>query len=203
MPYNYNIPQATDQLNVSQPQILANFSALGVIGGNTSANSSALNGTAGLNYLFLASGGANPPVGTTFGASNAIFSSVFVVGAGPNQNEIFINKQNQATPNVTIPMTASILSQNSAPGANSTGWTYLPSGILMKWTQSVGAHGINFNAGGAFGPNFTQVIMAWVTGNTVTAGVASTFAVTSIGGAATVNVGGAAPGNYYVLAIGY
>jgi hypothetical protein len=202
MAYNYNIPQATDQLSVSQGQIQANFQALGAIGGTAGVNNSAgLNATAGFNYVYLPPV-ANPPVGSAFGVNNAIFSSF---NATTSQNEIYISKQNQATPNKTYPITASILSTNSAPAASSTGWTYLPSGILIKWTQATGANTAHFNSGGAFGPNFTIVIMAWVTGNTVTGGVASTFAVTSINNPnpGDVAIGGAAPGNYYILAIGY
>lgn len=48
-------------------------------------------------------------------------------------SELFIHKQrNQAPGNVDIPFTASILS-TATPAVNSNGWTYLPSGLLLKW----------------------------------------------------------------------
>jgi hypothetical protein len=54
-------------------------------------------------------------------------------------NETFIHKQvagvNQS---VDIPFTASILSTNANPGNATNGWSYLPSGILIKWGSITG-----------------------------------------------------------------
>lgn len=53
-------------------------------------------------------------------------------------NELFVHKQiNNGAGTNNIPFTASILSQ-SVPAANSAGWTYLPSGILLRWEQASG-----------------------------------------------------------------
>lgn len=55
-------------------------------------------------------------------------------------NETFIHKQvNGVAQTVDIPFTASILSTNANPGNGSTGWSYLPSGILIKWGTIAGA----------------------------------------------------------------
>jgi hypothetical protein len=130
MAYQYNIPLATDQLSKSQGDIQGNFNALGAIAGNAGgAASFSLNGTMGFNFLYLASQmGSIPPI--TFPAGNvALYSAT---NPTTTLNELYINKTNQATV-VQIPATASVLSITSAPAANSSGWSYLPSGILMKW----------------------------------------------------------------------
>jgi hypothetical protein len=146
MPYNFNIPQATDQISVSQGQILINFQSLGAIAGNANPNTFSLNAGTGFNYVYFTAGNS-PPVGTAFGANNALFSSNVAFNGGTAQNEIFVNKQNQAT-QVQIPMTASILDTTSAPVINTNGWTMLPSGILIKWgyaTAGTAAWGLGLN----------------------------------------------------------
>lgn len=55
-------------------------------------------------------------------------------------NESFIHKQVAGVAqSVDIPFTASVLSNDAAPGFASDGWTYLPSGILMKWGSIIGS----------------------------------------------------------------
>ena len=133
-----NIPLATDQLSVSQGNILNNFNILGAIAGNTNASSASVNAASGFNWLYLPPQGATPPAGAAFTAGNiGLYSATSTV---TSQNELYINKQNQAT-TVQIPSTASILSVNSNPGFLSSGWTYLPSGILLKWAGTANANG--------------------------------------------------------------
>lgn len=128
MPYQNNIPLANDQLSKSQGDINGNFQILGAIGGIPGINNSSGINTApgaGFNYLYL-SVGNNPPAGSVFANNNALYSSA-VAGV----NELFVNKNNLAGA-VQIPFTKSILS-NTAPVPGLKGWTYLPSGIIMKW----------------------------------------------------------------------
>lgn len=122
-----NIPQPTDQISISQGNILNNFGILGAIAGNTNPASTSINNTSGFNFI-------NFPVNTippiTFPAGNI----GLYAGLNPttSQNELYINKTNQAT--VTqIPATASILSITSAPASATAGWTYLPSGLIIQW----------------------------------------------------------------------
>lgn len=144
MPFLPNIPQSTDQLSVSQGNILNNFTILGAISGNSNASSASINATSGFNWIYLPPQGATPPAGASFTAGNiGLYSANNSV---TSQNELYINKQNQAT-TVQIPATASILSVNSSPGTFSSGWTYLPSGILLKWGQSA------MPSGGSSGAN--------------------------------------------------
>lgn len=152
-----NIPQATDQISLSQGDILNNFTILGVIAGNANNSSASLNLNSGFNWLYLPPAGAIPPAGSSFLAGNiALYSGT---NATTGQNEFYINKRNQATV-VQVPATASILSVNSAPASFSAGWTYLPSGLLLKWAGNVAANGqtnIVFPAGATI-PAFTTCI---------------------------------------------
>lgn len=133
-----NIPQSTDQLSVSQGDILNNFTILGAIAGNANVSSASINATSGFNWVYLPPNGATPPAGAAFTAGDiGLYSAASPVTA---QNELYVNKRNQATV-VQIPATASILSVTSAPAALSAGWTYLPSGILLKWAANIAANG--------------------------------------------------------------
>jgi len=166
MAYLPNIPQATDQLSVSQGNILNNFTILGAIAGNANPSSAAINSTAGFNWILLPSQGTapgnTPPTGSAFPASTvAMYSAINPVTA---QNELYINKTNQATV-VQISATASILSLVSAPIVFSSGWTYLPSGILLKWGGNITANGsltVTFPASANI-PAFTTCLTVLVT----------------------------------------
>jgi len=129
MAYKYNIPLATDQLSESQGDIQGNFNALGAIAGNGSNASSSLNGTVGFNFVYLASQvGSIPPI--TFPALNlALYSAI---NTTTTFNELYINKTTASTTAAglkQIPATA--MKQISA----TQGWSYWPSGMLVKWGQ--------------------------------------------------------------------
>jgi len=124
------IPQPTDTLSQSQEDIFNNFTAI--------------NGLIDVNHVDF-SDGVNygkhnvaefpvQSVAPTFAAGEVGLYNLLPVSPYPltGVDEMFINKQNSAAA-VQIPMTASILSTNSGPLAGSSGWTYLPSGILLKW----------------------------------------------------------------------
>jgi hypothetical protein len=127
MPYNANIPQPGDQLSQSQSDLLNNFQALQTL--------------IDINHIDFASPDQGKHKWVTFPVQSAAPPIAFNAGElglysflnpTTNQNELYINKTNQVT--VTqIPTTASILSVNSNPGLSVPGWTYLPSGILIKW----------------------------------------------------------------------
>lgn len=156
MPFLYNIPQATDQLSISQADILNNFSILGAIAGNASNASSSLNAASGFNYINLPNNGSIPPVGSSFPAGNiALYAST---NPTTSQNELYINKTNQATV-VQIPATASSLSITSAPAQFTPGWTYLPSGLLLKWGSQANTNPTNINLN-AVGPAYTGLLSA-------------------------------------------
>lgn len=121
------IPQATDQLSISQANLLNNFVILGAIAGNSNASSASINtsGTnSGFNWIYLPNNSATPPTGSSFPSGQvALYGSA---NGTTGHNELYINKTIAGPTIVQIPATAYF--------ANSTsGWTYLPSGVLMIW----------------------------------------------------------------------
>ena len=98
-----------------------------------------------------------------------------LLNATTAHNELYINKTNQVTV-VQIPLTSSILSTNSAPGVRSAGWTYLPSGILMKWGNQNGNGTTNIQVNGIAGqPDFSGVVQVFLTPEASTAGDVNNF----------------------------
>jgi len=118
-----NIPQPTDQLSVSQGNLLNNFQILGAIAGNANTSSASINATSGFNWLYLPVQGANPPAGAAFAAGQIGLYSFQQPNTG--NNELYINKLTTGGTLRQIPMTAGEL--------NPDGWTYLPSGLLLKF----------------------------------------------------------------------
>lgn len=119
MPYNANIPQSTDLISVSQGDLLANFQAL-----NTFLN---------VNHVDFSSGNAGKHKWVTFpvqGSSPVIALGDIALFSKNSTlttfNELFIT--NQA--GTETPITAS--------DPATTGWAYLPSGLLLKWGVNAG-----------------------------------------------------------------
>jgi hypothetical protein len=159
MAYMFDIPKATDQLSISQGQLLANFNALGAIAGSNANSSASLNVTSGFNWVYLPTDGRTdpadtPPPAAAFAAGeNAIYSVLKTYSPGPQQSifsEIYINKTintriptilppgNIATPTlVQIPMTEFRLSFQP-----NSGWTYLPSGLKIVWGTVIKSGGV-------------------------------------------------------------
>lgn len=203
------IPQSTDQLAVSQGNILNNFTILGAIAGNANAASASINATSGFNWLYLPPQGATPPAGAAFPAGNIGLYSFN--NATTAKNELYINKTNQATV-VQVPMTASTLSITSAPASTTGGWTYLPSGMLLKFGGSTanGNTAFTFAALLPTAPAFTQVLTMIITTNSGLVTDTDTFARLGSYSGAGFNVYGSArttvtnkPVFFQYLAIGY
>jgi hypothetical protein len=157
MPYQANRPLANDQLSQSQQDINGNFQILGSIGGNIQPNSAGINTApgAGFNYLYLQTV-ANPPLGTAFAANTALYSAVFNTKAN-----LFVNKVNNAG-NQQYPITSSIL-DTATPGNGTSGWSYLPSGLIIKWgvvgVPNIAAGGTaNFDATVGFSAVFSATL---------------------------------------------
>lgn len=133
MPYLPKIPKPTDQLSVSQGNMLNNFGILSAIAGNSNPSSSSLNIDSGFNFINFATQSSTPPDIADFQAN--VVGLYTYSNTITGQTELYVNKTNQATVK-QIPITASVLSTTSAPALGSAGWTYLPSGILMKWGRT-------------------------------------------------------------------
>lgn len=118
-----------------------------------------------------------------------------------SKNELYVHKQTSAG-TADIPFTASVLS-NSIPTNNSNGWTYLPSGILVKWminlpVPNVGSNPVNLVA---IGPTFTNVY--WVGISTAGSNPSRTYSLVSIPSTTQIIIAASiAGGSVNVLVIG-
>lgn len=203
MPFLPNIPQTTDKLSISQGNILNNFTILGAIAGNSNASSASINASSGFNWINLPAQGATPPAGSSFPSGNVALYSF--INATSGRNELYINKTNAAGV-VQIPSTASSLGFSS-PVLGSSGYTYLPSGMILKWGvgSANGSNTISFT-----GQAFTVCLSVQLT--VLQAGASDTnlsvrlVAITPTNftawGSPRTTVGSAAV-TFYYLAIGY
>lgn len=143
MAYQSNVPQANQLISQSQSIINANFVALNSFG----------NG-----YAELALQAAAP----VFSAGN---DGLYVLAnATTTKNETYIHIQTQAG-TADIPFTASAMS-NTATALCVNGWSYLPSGLLIKWgTTAAAASPVAITPTvTSGGPNFTKVFNVYVSG---------------------------------------
>jgi len=169
MAYQANIPQPNNLLSQSQDDILNNFQAIQTLIGINHVNFNAAD-QGKHKWVTYPQQAATPPAGSGFlatelGAYNAVYTLT-------NQNELYINKTNQATV-VQVPSTASVLSANSAPAQNTQGWTLLPSGILLRWGNFSGFTGLNtvtMTSSAAGGPVPTQILSVQLTAYDPSAG---------------------------------
>lgn len=142
MAYTVNTPLANQLLSQTQPLIQANFAALESFG----------NGYAELSLQ------ASAP---SFTAGNDGF--YVLTNATTTKNEMYISIQHQAGA-VDIPFTASVMS-NTVTASCVNGWSYLPSGLLIKWgTATAAANPVSITPTvTSGGPNFTKVFTVYVT----------------------------------------
>lgn len=158
LPYFNAIPQATDQPSNSQPDILDNFASLQTFLDVNHVDFASADYGKHM-WVTLPSQANQPPTGANFTATEVgLYNSVYAV---TGQQELFINKDVAGPFVFNIPATASILSTNASPALGAQGWTYLPSGLIMKWGQVVYAFGapstITFPVAATI-PAFTQVM---------------------------------------------
>lgn len=116
---------------------------------------------------------ASPPAVVAAG-DDVLYNFLF---PGTAKNELYIHKQTQAGV-AEIPFTASSLS-NVPPLNTQSGWTYLPSGILVKWVvnQSITSSGTHNYTISSPGPSFTNLF--WV-GITSAGATINTYSLVSI-----------------------
>jgi hypothetical protein len=157
MAYDPNSPSASQLLSVSQPIIQGNFALIQTAFDQNHADFNSANPGKHLFTEFLTNANS-PPTNVPGGIPAGEVMLYSFVGAFSANAELYVNKTNQATAK-QIPMTASILSSNSNPGNIVSGWTYLPSGIIMKWGSGVatGSTPFNFPVGATI-PVFTAVM---------------------------------------------
>lgn len=162
MPFQANIPQATDQISVSQGDILGNFQAINTWVG---VNHVGFNlGDSGKHtwVTFQQQTGPTPFVSPEVGLSNYNLALT-------STSQLFVDYFDSSATKRSYPMTASILSTVPAPAYASVGWAYLPSGIFVKWgiisiTFAAGSGTIPLTYGtAASGPIFTTIINVQIT----------------------------------------
>jgi len=128
MSFQANIPQAATLMSNSQADLLGNFQAIDVFVaaehyGFGNANAGRHNFNAAL---------AAPT------AADATHVGIYAkVSPATGKPELYINKTAEQTP-------------FTASGQTNPGWTYLPSGVLIKWGSATTVHGgnktVNFDA---------------------------------------------------------
>ena len=115
MAYNSNIPQPNDQISTSQPDLLANFQEIATA---LAVNHGPFNGLTEGMHLFL-----QMPVQAVVPAmSDVQIGMVSQTSAYSGVPELSVIRPNSTT---TVEFTSAL--------AATTGWTRLPSGILLKW----------------------------------------------------------------------
>lgn len=141
MAYVSNVPTASQLISQSQPIINANFQALAPWGNGYGAFSlqvAAPSFSANTDYMYLLN------------------------YATTSTNELWLHKQTTAGLS-EVPFTASKMSNNAAASCDN-GWTYLPSGLLVKWGR-VAAPTATVSitpTATSGGPNFSRVFRVFV-----------------------------------------
>lgn len=145
MSFNSNIPQPGDYISQSQSAILDNFTALDSWGNGYGA--------------FTLQGVAPSFVAGVDGLYNLNypFNSV---------NELYVHVQRNGSADAPseIPFTASCMS-NTIMASCSNGWSYLPSGVLIKWGKVLATSNSIFTvdvASNSGGPDFNAVFSVQV-----------------------------------------
>jgi len=122
--YTPAVPLANQQKNQSQPIMQANFQAINELITQDHVGFNQINFGEHNKVTFNVQGSA-----PAFGGQEGLFS--MIAGGITDVPEIFVNTSNFGG-TTTYPMTASVLSILN-PGPNSAGFTYLPSGLQLKW----------------------------------------------------------------------
>lgn len=126
MAYKNNIPQPTDALSQSQADMLNNFAAIQTLIDIDHVDFANSNQGQHNKVTFPVQGSAPSFAAGSVGLYNLAY-------AATSTNELFINRAAGSN----YPMTAFL-------GTATTGWTYIPSGMIMVWGRAT------ITAGGAF-----------------------------------------------------
>lgn len=149
-----NVPQSTQSLGQTQSLIQANFSVIDTAFTVNHVPYNDGSGNQGKHKLvdFPVQAAAPSFAATDTGFYNKVPAAPFPL---TTKQETFVHVQSFSGAQ-DIPMTASILS-TSTPTVFSSGWSYLPSGLIIKWAANVSCTGlqvVTFPTGGSI-PAFT------------------------------------------------
>lgn len=148
MPYTANIPQATDRMADSQLPILNNFIAIDTVVSVDHVTFDDATGGQGKHDRATFPRRTVAPIDPVTGATEVtLFSKVSTLGA--LETELFFAREN-----------AGSIVEFTSLGASPSGWSYLPSGLLMKWDVTAaavsGQTNIVFSVGATI-PAFTAI----------------------------------------------
>ena len=152
MSYNNAIPAATDQLSVSQGQILANFAEIATA---FNLNHVAFNAVGEGKHAFVEMPAAVPTIATIAGEIG-LYSNTYAVTAQP---ELYFQRQTLAA-NSGLPVSAQ---GNAVIAGNTINYTYLLSGVLVcygKATTSAGGTLVMIITNGGTTPTYVGNILA-------------------------------------------
>jgi hypothetical protein len=126
MPIDLNdVPLAGQTLNATRADINDNFNVISNAFAVDHVNYNAAGQGKHKKVTFPVQGATPSPIDA---GDNVLYSFLYPT---TNKNELYVHKQTSAG-TANIPFTASILSE-STPILATPGWTYLPSGILLRW----------------------------------------------------------------------
>jgi hypothetical protein len=146
-----DVPLSTQTLSSTQPDIRTNFQVIDTafevdhVGFNDA-------GQGKHNQVTLPVQAGSPAIAA---GDNAFYN---LLNATTAKNEVYVHKQTNAG-TADIPFTASILS-GSTPALDAGGWSYLPSGLLLKFGNGTanGNTAFLFSTLNPTAPSFTQVL---------------------------------------------
>jgi len=203
-----NVPVAGQTLGSSRDLINANFATINTAFSVNHVQYNDGSGNQGMhNFItFPIVSPATPPTyaATQDGLYN-LTSSITGI------QELFIHKQIASSGTQDIPFTASLLSTNATPATGTAGWSYLPSGLLIKWGAGTadGATAYTFPVASNI-PVFTTCLSVTISTFSGTSADVNEFARLISFNATTINVWGSfrttvSPTfvGYYYLAIGF
>lgn len=192
--YTPNVPQANQTISSTQPQINNNFLQIPVWTNVDHVGISGAGGDEGKhNKVSFVNQVATTPTFTPSIVPSGLgtlglYAKDYTVN-GTTTTQLFANivRKDATFTSSQIPFTASLLSRIQTPTSTSDGWTYLPSGILLKWGTSIinlnnfKYKPVNTNSGNN-GPNFTQILNVQLTLKTSSRSVSynNVIAVTDI-----------------------
>lgn len=198
MSWQVNKPLSSDLVSAGPAVLTGNWSAIQNIIGVDHETFTAAAGIQGKHKKVTFPPQASSP---TFAANEqGLYNREFNNGTTTNQ-QLYVRKQIFGGTE-RIPLTASVRDQDTLTNITTTGWTYLASGILLKWTNvtvplPAGQATFDMNGGGKLGPNFQKIfnVVGSLASNT-----AGTFSIET----ATPNITVYSPGgqSVRVLVIG-
>ena len=162
IPYVPNIPQATDQLSVSQGQLLINTNGVQALIDVDHVDFADANAGQHNKVTMPVQTGAPAFAAGTVGLFNLLVTTPTATYPAPPAfatNQLFLNRNDGAQ----IPITA------ASASVGSDGFAYLPSGVLLKWGLRPTTGGIQTFTIGPTNPPFSGILAVYITTNVSTA----------------------------------